>query len=124
MPVIADSQAFGLPGETRLSEFEAKLGHPLPGDYRAFLLEHNGGTPQPAAFALGCDVSEVHLLYGLHDGPEYAQLEWALRTYAGRVPPDLLPIGSDPGGNELCVCLAGGRRGRIYFWDHESHVIA
>ena len=36
---------------------------------------------------------------------------------------DLIPIGTDAGGelgNQICIGLHGGRRGRIYLWVHDS----
>lgn len=70
-PVIEDSNRFGRLAEEPLAAFEASLGGRLPEDYRAFLLEHNGGRPRPATFTIskGEGETNVHTLYGLHDGP-------------------------------------------------------
>jgi cell wall assembly regulator SMI1 len=105
----------------RLSKFERALGHTLPDDYRAFLLENNGGTPSPCDFTIGeGDISHVNDMYGLHDGPTHARLDHIRRVYRGRIPGHLLPIADDPGGNEICIGLSDSQRGRVYFWDHET----
>jgi len=96
----------------------------LPDDYRAFLLEHNGGVPSKdeALTPSGESISLVDRLYGLHDGPYWASLEWARRTYDDRMPEDVLDIGSDPGGNAWCLKLTEPDKGSVWFWDHEEEV--
>ena len=48
---ITDSQRFGPATDADVRELEVSVG-PLPADYRAFLLEHNGGRPEPDEFAI------------------------------------------------------------------------
>jgi hypothetical protein len=36
----------------KIAKLEAQLGAPLPDDYRRFLLESNGGTPELAHFTV------------------------------------------------------------------------
>jgi hypothetical protein len=64
--------------------------------------------------------STLRQLHGLHNGPRWARLESLRKTYAGRVPDGLLPIGTDPFGNVFCLGLGGAWRGKVWFWDHES----
>ena len=111
--------------EARLRELEGLIGSPLPADYRAFLLAHNGGKPSPSGFRFdkkgrGYSESSVEWLYGIQDGGEYFNsLELRYRGYKGRMPPTIIPIGSDPGGNQVCISIAGPDLGHVYFWDHE-----
>jgi hypothetical protein len=37
----------------------------------------------------------------------------------GRLPDALLPIAAAAGGNLICISVAEGRAGEIYFWNHE-----
>lgn len=105
--------------EAAIAAFEASRGFPLPSDYREFLLTTNGGKPEPGAFQLALRSgpytdSVVHWFHALgHD------LESTADEMARRVPPELLPIASDPGGNLVCLGVAGDARGKVYFWDHE-----
>jgi len=118
---IRNSNAHGKLDEDRLAAFERRLGSAVPDEYRRFLVIHNGGNPEPRAFVIPPDGAEgqVENLYGLHDGPDYLQLEGMWEIYRPRLPPGLLPVGDDPNGNALCLGLAGGYRGKVLFWDHE-----
>jgi hypothetical protein len=105
-----------------LVTYEQSLPGPLPEDYRKYLLEFNGQMPG------GSDVrgiyspeedrciGEVSGLYGIHDG----ELEEALAFYKENMPKGMIPIGSDVGGNQICLCLTGPNRNRIYIYDHEA----
>ena len=50
MTVITDPGPLLTP--QHLAEVEAELGAKLPGDYRAFLLNYNGGRPVPDTVAV------------------------------------------------------------------------
>jgi hypothetical protein len=105
---------------------QALAGGRLPEDYRRFLLTHNGGSPEPAGFVLAgppgpYQDSEVQWFLGIGD-PDYDLEDW-FATYRGpeaRMPAELLPIAVDPGGNVICLAVAGERRGAVFFWDHEE----
>ena len=45
---------------TEIQQFEDELGVRLPIDYRDFLLEHNGGRPQPDSFPILGDPFDEH----------------------------------------------------------------
>jgi len=114
--------------EADIADFERYLGCPLPRDYRKFLLNHNGGTPEPDGFSLvywgGKSEDDQVSFYGL--GPSVREghnLRWTQECFKGRIPSELLPIGDDPGGNQLCLCIHGKQSGSVHFWDHElEHV--
>ena len=118
---IEQSNQYGPLDTERLRAIEAKLGVTLPDDYRAFLHEHNGGSPEPSDFVISDDEGEdtVSVLYGLHRDANYS-LEGNLAAYKTHIPRSMIPIGEDPGGNQLCLGLVGAERGRVYFWDHET----
>ena len=110
--------------EEDIRTFELQLGISLPDDYRRFLLAHNGGQPEPGAFpvfsfAVG-DYAVLNRFLGIRQG-EYEDLaNYYVNVFRGRIPGDLLPIASDPGGNLICLSVAGPDRGRVYFWFHEE----
>jgi len=58
MARIADSQPSGPTDAKQISAFEKYIGHRLPGEYREFLLTHNGGRAVPDAFLLSIDDGE------------------------------------------------------------------
>jgi hypothetical protein len=116
---MEESLRFGPCTERGLLAFERRVGHELPADYRAFLLEHNGGVPEATVVETKGVNSLVRRLQGLHKGPSWARLDKLLETYDGRVPEGLLPIGTDPFGNLYCLGVAGRFRPKVLFWDHE-----
>ncbi len=111
----------GAASEARVEALEAQIGARLPDDYRQFLLRYNGGKPLPSGFRLAQRTgpytdSLVHSLDSLYDD-DICNLESTVRWQ--RVPPGVITIGCDPGGNGICLVVAGERRGQIWFWDHE-----
>ena len=120
MEVFSSNQYGPLP-EARLAQFEAQIGYRLPEDYRRFLLEHNGGVPSPNCFTISAEQGNDVLVgfFGLHSGQSYLRIDEAVEMIDDRLFPGLLPIGTDPFGNCMCVGLVEPYRGRVYFWDHE-----
>ena len=98
------------------------MGVDLPSDFREFLLEYNGGTPNPNEFVCSQGVPEgnscVRHFYKVRGK---GSIEWDLRHFSDGMPPDLLGIGCDPFGKRICIGLKGERRGSVFFWDHEGY---
>lgn len=110
--------------EALLQQLESELGTQLPGDYRCFLAETNGGRPAPSRFAMqtstGSNESVVDWFLTLDPKEDlYTVLEYR-NMYSDRIPEGLLPIACDPFGNLLLLDLGGKVRGSVYFWDHEQ----
>jgi hypothetical protein len=110
-----------------LTELERELKFPLPADYAAFMLRHNGGSPEPDAVFVqdwpqGGPEADVRELY--HCGPnpveDTSDLRWNIECYAGRMPQGLLPIGGTSCGDQFCLWLTGRERGAVVIWDHEA----
>ncbi len=118
--VIEDANRYGTFSESRLEAIEKSLGIALPSDYRTFLLKNNGGNPVPSGFWVveGLDGSEVHQLYGLHDGPDWLQLDRYASSERG-IPGDLLAIGDDGVGDLICIGVSHNHHGQVFFIDHE-----
>ena len=104
--------------EEELVAFEIRCGSRLPRPYRAFARENNGGSPEPDGFAFadGSPGSCVHYFFPISGGTKTDRLDYILQLFAGRVPPNYLPIARDPGGNLILIELG---RGGVFFWDHE-----
>jgi hypothetical protein len=89
--------------------------------YAAFLRAHDGGAPERwLRFPIEGNKLDTYgllnVLYAVgHPGaPDLGQ---RYQMFRGRMPPELLPIGSDPGGNQICLVCAGERAGQVVFWD-------
>jgi cell wall assembly regulator SMI1 len=104
---------------------ERRLNLVFPTDYKEFLLAHNGGRPKPNRFPIRGNRSDTQgilsWLYGIHDDGTYNLIDQAA-MFQDRVPPELLPIGEDPGGNLICLTISGSNRNHVYFWTHEDEV--
>ena len=121
---IKQSNRFGELSQRSLSAFQRKHSLRLPADYCQFLLKHNGGAPSPMNTIdfeqkARSTSSDVQFFYGIHNGENWASIEWNLECFAGRIVEEGLPIAGDSGGNQYVLITRGAREGQIYFWDHE-----
>src|SRR3954447_18424633 len=103
--------------------FRSPVGLPLPLDYLVFLAHH-----EPSAMPLlygfvrsgedweGC-VNEFHYVAPHADGLE----DLAAQVVRPNCRPPLLPIGSDPGGNWLCLDLSAGH---VYDLDYATGTLS
>ncbi len=104
--------------DARLSQFEAAIATRFPQDYRSFLLDSNGGTPESNVVTIGDTESfDVRTFFGVDDTAD--GLARALETYRERVPENAVPIADDNCGNLFVLAINGRDSGNVYFWDHE-----
>ena len=102
-----------------IRRLEAQIGRPLPEDYREYLLETDGGTPDPNTFMIPQIKQEasVDVFYGT--GIEVRELGiflW-LEELKGTIPETWIPIGKDPGGNVILMDLSKPSKSPILYWD-------
>ncbi len=121
-------RAWSPPSDTDLACLATILGGELPDEYRYFLQRYGGvmlgdedslvkaplGEPCP----WGSLVSP-EMFYPLLRIDPYS-IEEQQRTYLARLPRGVLPIADDPGGNQVCLDVAGAFPGTVWFWDHEQ----
>ncbi len=143
MATIVNRLPAGPTSDAEIAKFEAQIGYGLPLDYRAFLLQYNGGHPDPDAFTLVMDEREeediVMCFFPMRDPSlgtvqvkELEQLRsWPVHCawedlrddlvnlYEIELDEPLLPIGTDGSGNYFCIVLDGSRTGSILFLEHE-----
>ena len=84
----------------------------LPGDYREFVLKHDGATPEPNIFSVApdnnCGINKFIPLFETVNS----------RESVDHVSCQFLPIAWAEGGNYVCLDLDCG--GEVFFWDHEE----
>jgi hypothetical protein len=120
--------------EAALADVERKLGYRLPGDYRAWIAQHNGGLPRPAWFLLGPkkkgilkssagDWRHMDSFFELENPAPLAMSALSMRSILreGRgdepvLPRRLLPIGNVDDGLHLLLSLDGADAGCVYVW--------
>jgi cell wall assembly regulator SMI1 len=119
-------------GEVDVAELERVLGAELPRDYREFLVRYDGGYPEkhdyvlPEAVKQRCpwlgDVVGVQEFFGIRGrSPASVTLPMLMQAEDAYRPPNALPIGIDPGGNEFLLSLEESSRGAIFFLDHDRN---
>ncbi|HEX3054293.1 MAG TPA: SMI1/KNR4 family protein, partial [Aggregatilineaceae bacterium] len=95
-----------------------------PEDYRQFLLQHNGGKPEPDTIDFmehsTPNSSDITYIYGIHSGEYWARLDWHMNTYEGRIIDEGLSIAGDSVGNQYVLVIRGHKKGHIFFWNHEE----
>lgn len=104
----------------QLRSFEKALPASLPGDYRRFLVEVNGGSPPERIIRVPVAEEEVlvHYLFGVGRKPDILDWRGLLRR---ELPEAFIPIAKDPGGNFYILGLAGDEEGKVCYWDaHQS----
>lgn len=102
-----------------IREFEGQYVLSLPEQYIDFLLKYNGGYPEASTFKIS-DVegeSVVNKFYGI--GDMKGNLAKVFEFLDGELPEGFISIGSDPGGNEICIGVSKEYFGKIYFWMHD-----
>ena len=113
-----------LPDEARVRALARARGFELPDDYVDFCCRFGAGAfdetamlDLPAGCALG-RAMWLDVLWTVEAGPsQWDALRQFTDTYANRLPRQLLPVGTDPGGNLLL--LGAAERAGVYAWDHE-----
>jgi len=108
-------------GSYAVKQFEHRHNMKLSAEYRNFLMQFNGGRPEPESFdfADDSDASMINQFFGIGTG-SHDDLERMYRAFSDRIPELFLPIANDPGGNLICIGLDGADRGKIYFWDRNE----
>lgn len=104
--------------EVRLAEV---AGSALPADYRRFMLTQNGGVLSESAHlrddGSGASVRAFLSVDADDGGYDFGHY---LRTYEGRYPYGLLPIGIDASSNLILLDTGYQQSGSVWFWDHEG----
>ena len=118
-PLLQDS--YDLITEADIATFEAAIGASFPGDYRAFLLQHNGGYfPADVCIHPGENnpqFSSLSMLYGLKTD-DYSDLQMNNRRL-DNLPTGFVAIGGDDFGNKICLVTLQQDFGSVWKWDHE-----
>lgn len=110
--------------EESLQAVERKYACRLPDDYRSFLLSHHGAFPSPDCVVFEeagrKTATDVFCFFALDDQRAWASMDWHIKAFSGRLPPNTLPIARDACGNLWLLSVSGPQVGSVYFWDHGS----
>jgi len=110
-----------------LNKFESQVERMIPDSYKSFLLDYNGGFPEPDTFILDdkkfdrTEEISVEWFLGI-DTKEYDDLRSVIRVYKDRIPVSLFPIALSGGDSLVCIGIEGDNLGKVFFWDREEEV--
>jgi hypothetical protein len=112
------------PSDQEIDRIEKLTGKKLPDSYLQFLDYSNGGSPLLDTFI--CDgndwsVDNFFPLTSEHDKIEYfISVEWSYKhRWTGAIK-EILPIGSDPFGNLICLDLSSSEYKKVILWAHDA----
>lgn len=99
---------------------EDRIGTTLPDEYRAFLLDVNGGKPGARYRALTLVNEQVVIrdLHSLSSSGAPFDIVTRMERLRSQVPYPLIPIGSAGGASHtgvICLCVEGPERGTIWY---------
>ncbi|WP_165822340.1 SMI1/KNR4 family protein [Paenibacillus montanisoli] len=106
-----------------IEAFQNKYRLKLPADYSMFLLDTNGGDPEPNFLEMD-KKSELDMIFTSIDsffgfGLGYDDMFNQFEIHREALPHDSLPICRAAGGNLIVLSLSAEHYGEIFFWDHE-----
>lgn len=122
-----------------IEQAEKTLGVRFPLPYKKFLLQHNGGYPEPDSFDIdwtqgwvnsevrqACSEDWLSSCFGrflaVYDGEYSNFLEYNQNDFKGRIPKETIAIAYDASGNLILLGVSGDQAGKVLFWvkDHEN----
>ncbi|EMS70127.1 SMI1/KNR4 family protein [Ruminiclostridium cellobioparum] len=111
---------FGMATEETVRNFEQHIGFSLPDDYKQFLIEYNGGTPQVrySTFTVEAlsEIIPLDVLYGLGIDSEMDLQDWN-DEYRSDLLSNSIIIGRDP-GTGMVVLINDAEIKGVFYWDH------
>jgi cell wall assembly regulator SMI1 len=110
--------------EEAVHTIEERLGVSFPPDYRACVKQCDGGWPKPRYFdypdpSLGPVESCIGRFLSLDENREgniLAVVGWL----SEQLPPGVVPIANDPGGDYVCFDYRSGATPTVVYWMHEE----
>jgi hypothetical protein len=104
-----------------IERFEKGHGVVLPPRYRNYLSLTNGGQPHHTRGFLIPEINEkvmLGVLFGLsEEAGKSLSLETVIAESNDEFPHGYIPIGEDPGGNQLLLAASGEHQEEIFFRD-------
>lgn len=124
IPVFEMKQSFGANLNSEILALEERIKCKLPEDYKAFLMQTNGGEPKKEYFQhRDFGVSIIDFYYGNFPG-NYRDIVEATSSFRCMVSGDQLDhvveIATDPGGLAICIGISNDNFGNVFLFDHDS----
>ncbi|HET6880436.1 MAG TPA: SMI1/KNR4 family protein [Pirellulales bacterium] len=126
---MLDWQCFFPPAsDESIEAVEQSVAVHLPPRYRSFLITSNGGRPHESVYFTIPELREramLGALYGIAVKRGHGlDLETVYADWRDVLPAGLIPIGEDPGGNQLLLATVDDGSEGILFWDRVGFLTA
>jgi hypothetical protein len=106
---------------TDISDFEKKYTISFSRDYVELLIKHNGGIPNKCLYEGETDSLILNELFSLNTGVSSVERKIIKFKIQEKILPDfLIPIGSDPANNLICLSQSYESFGHVYLWLFDS----
>lgn len=109
---------------TTVDLLEASTTIRLPADYRKFLLEFNGGSPDPnTIYVAGVEYmpTVLQVFFGIGRKIQSSNLDWNFENAFDRpLDPMMFPIATDTFGNLFCFQTENGFARKIFYYSFEG----
>jgi hypothetical protein len=103
--------------EKEIGDVESRLGLRFPKSYVKFILEHNGGQPDPMFLrVLDGGIIGINCFFGIAADEPTLDLEKSALEFSRVLPMGVLSIADAGGGNYICLDLRSDGE-RIVYWD-------
>lgn len=114
--------------QDNINLLENVFEYTLPREYKDFLLAHNGGCSKKNVYNFlevknSSNIAYFFAFYGIHVdfySEIYDDLLKEYYRHKDNIPEDFIPIGTDSGGNYICLGINDMYYDKVYFWDHEE----
>ena len=103
-----------------LTAIEQAYDFTLPEEYKAHLLQHNGGFPDRDSFYVEAKKYTVNKFRPVGGGK--GSLEVGLESLRDELHPDLVPFANEAGGDQFVLSVGPEDYGSVYYIAHESYV--
>lgn len=94
----------------------------LPKEYVKFMLDYNGGKSIYDTFEFQIEnkieSTIISFFYHISDDDDISTMNYAM-SYISQYPKGLLPIATDYLGNQVCLCIKGKLKNRVFVWIHD-----
>jgi hypothetical protein len=113
------------PSPAAIAAFEQHYGFQLPPNYKAHLLQHNGGRaerrtflqPLPEGHSVARKIGDFYSV-----GSGKPSLERSLELLRDELHPDLVPFGNEAGGDQFVLSVGPQDYGAVYYLAHEAYI--
>jgi hypothetical protein len=126
-----NSKDIRLENSAKLLKIEEEYHIDIPLEYKEYLCNYKQDFFQKdVEFKLmdetlqsGEDTLQLDVFLNLESNNNLALANF-IERYSHRMPKSLIPIGSCPGGDLICIGVKNENEGKVYFWNHENELEA